>query len=302
MLKPPVYTTLMNNAHFAGDLPVSEIGVVRTREMLARRVVIYDTTESGKHLQEASDCPFLVPPFSAFWVEGGLSNRNPKVCWGAMVEIDERGGGWLWWNVHAWIKNTERVYAVGRDVFATKDGIEVPGQRTVGGWLHHPVHFHFPRKAWADSYHGSTDDQIDRDFGNSQLCNVTAHVIAAIGSLSYANSVAVRQQMDAELVRKTAKYGGDTDRVHTISVSVGVAKNRRVLDLSQAGKGGVMPLHKCRGHIARYGPKWGNGLLFGKYEGEYVIPSCVKGKKSNGETHPNYCIKAPAPTAVTHSI
>ena len=49
------------------------------------------------------------------------------------------------------------------------------------------------------------------------------------------------------------------------------------------GAGG-RPLHSVRGHIARYGPKWGRGLLFGKIEGEFWIPQHARGAAEHGTT------------------
>lgn len=49
----------------------------------------------------------------------------------------------------------------------------------------------------------------------------------------------------------------------------------------EPGMGGV-PLSTVRGHVARYGPQWGRGLLFGKYEGEFWIPAHARGDATHG--------------------
>lgn len=46
--------------------------------------------------------------------------------------------------------------------------------------------------------------------------------------------------------------------------------------------GSGAPLHSVRGHIARYGPKWGRGLLFGRIEGEFWIPQHARGSAERG--------------------
>jgi len=48
------------------------------------------------------------------------------------------------------------------------------------------------------------------------------------------------------------------------------------------------PLSPVRGHRALYGPKYGRGLLFGKYEGEFWIPPHVRGNAEFGEVEHSY--------------
>lgn len=52
------------------------------------------------------------------------------------------------------------------------------------------------------------------------------------------------------------------------------------------------PLSMVRGHVARYGPKWGRGLLFGKYEGEYWISQHHRGSADAGEIEHEYVTEA----------
>lgn len=53
---------------------------------------------------------------------------------------------------------------------------------------------------------------------------------------------------------------------------------------------GDMPLHRCRAHYACYGPQYGRGLLFGQYEGKYLIPAHLRGKSKNGIVDSSYRI------------
>ena len=54
----------------------------------------------------------------------------------------------------------------------------------------------------------------------------------------------------------------------------------------------LMPLTSVRGHKAKYGPKYGRGLLFGKYEGEYWIPQHARGLHELGEVEQHFDFEA----------
>lgn len=53
-------------------------------------------------------------------------------------------------------------------------------------------------------------------------------------------------------------------------------------------------LHLSRGTFHEYGPKYGKGLLFGKYEGRYWIQPHVKGNRTRGTVQKQYVVAAPA--------
>lgn len=62
---------------------------------------------------------------------------------------------------------------------------------------------------------------------------------------------------------------------------------------------GPVPLTHVRGHFAHYGPKYGKGLMFGKYEGRYWIPQFAYGRgEGDDEAAPTYELR-PAMTAAT---
>lgn len=46
-----------------------------------------------------------------------------------------------------------------------------------------------------------------------------------------------------------------------------------------------------RGHFASYGPAYGRGLLFGKYEGRFFIPPHVRGSKDVGESVQEFTLR-----------
>ena len=43
-----------------------------------------------------------------------------------------------------------------------------------------------------------------------------------------------------------------------------------------------MPLTSVRGHFREYGDAYGKGLLFGKHEGRFFIPSFARGELEHG--------------------
>lgn len=51
------------------------------------------------------------------------------------------------------------------------------------------------------------------------------------------------------------------------------------------------PLSSVRGHFAQYGPKYGRGLLFGKYEGRYWIPQHLRGSEILGVSEQEYLVE-----------
>jgi hypothetical protein len=51
------------------------------------------------------------------------------------------------------------------------------------------------------------------------------------------------------------------------------------------------PLSSVRGHYAQYGPKYGRGLLFGKYEGRYWIPQHIRGSEILGVSEQEYLVE-----------
>jgi hypothetical protein len=52
-------------------------------------------------------------------------------------------------------------------------------------------------------------------------------------------------------------------------------------------------LHRCRGHFARYGPKYNRGRLFGKLEGRFWIPETERGNPEHGEVKHVYNVNPP---------
>jgi hypothetical protein len=87
--------------------------------------------------------------------------------------------------------------------------------------------------------------------------------------------------------RRVARLGVDVHEIHVKPFG----QWRRRTGSSDPIRLGSMPLHMVRGHVARYGPRWGRGLLFGKYEGEYWIPPHTAGRDVDGESRSDYVVE-----------
>lgn len=69
----------------------------------------------------------------------------------------------------------------------------------------------------------------------------------------------------------------------------------RPLSRSYKGKGtplsADLPLHGVRGHPVLFGPKYGRGLLFGKYEGRYWVRPHQRGNPGSGTSEQRYVVE-----------
>jgi len=117
--------------------------------------------------------------------------------------------------------------------------------------------------------------------------SAAAIVTKAITFLNMRN-VDVLEPVRSRPVRR--RLGRTGVHVHEIHVTP-VGRWRRRLGSSEPVRLGSMPLHMVRGHVARYGPRWGRGLLFGKYEGEYWIPPHTAGRDTDGESRSDYVVE-----------
>ncbi len=111
----------------------------------------------------------------------------------------------------------------------------------------------------------------------------------ALTTLSCKNVSLKSHDNDPQQVRRAMKrFGGNPDsyRYHTLIVRPPGAKSG-----SPGIEIGAMPRHVCRGHFAEYGPQFGKGLLFGKYEGRFFVPPHLKGDKKNGVVEKDYEVR-----------
>lgn len=102
-------------------------------------------------------------------------------------------------------------------------------------------------------------------------------------------SLAPHEGDPKQVSRAIKRHGGTPDsyRYHTLVVRPPGAKSD-----SPRQDIGIMPRHVCRGHFSEYGPQFGKGLLFGKYEGRFYVPPHLKGDKKNGIVEKDYEIPA----------
>lgn len=60
------------------------------------------------------------------------------------------------------------------------------------------------------------------------------------------------------------------------------------------GEGRTKRLHHVRGHFSEYGPEYGKGKLFGKYEGRFFIPPHIRGDLQEGTVAKTYKLGKPS--------
>jgi hypothetical protein len=85
--------------------------------------------------------------------------------------------------------------------------------------------------------------------------------------------------------RQVARTGVTVNEIHVKPVSRSYRGHGVPLSDFDAG-----PLSAVRGHFASYGPAYGRGLLFGKYEGRFWIPQHVRGAAEIGEREHEYVV------------
>lgn len=101
-------------------------------------------------------------------------------------------------------------------------------------------------------------------------------------------SLAARDNTPRHARIAAKRHGGNPDdyRYHVLVVRPAGARSD-----APAQELGTMPHHVCRGHFSEYGPKYGKGLLFGKYEGRFYVPPHLKGDKKNGTVAKDYEVR-----------
>ena len=116
-------------------------------------------------------------------------------------------------------------------------------------------------------------------------------VIALLDTINLCNCVNVivvepdRSARRAER-RRLERTGVTVSEIHVRPVSKSYrGKGQRLMP-------GDTPLSSVRGHFASYGPRFGRGLLFGKYEGRFWIPQHVRGAAEFGEVEQSYVMEA----------
>lgn len=107
------------------------------------------------------------------------------------------------------------------------------------------------------------------------------------------NVETVQHQPNAKLSRAhRRRHGRELVTYHTLAIEPMKRVLRTEGDIEHTGI--KKALHICRGHFAHYGEKYGKGKLFGKHEGQFWVPSHVRGSVDVGIADKDYAVKAPA--------
>ena len=99
---------------------------------------------------------------------------------------------------------------------------------------------------------------------------------------------------NVEVLEPTSRPRHERRRIERTGVTVSeihvtkIGKYRRHDGPRRLGDG--VPLSTVRGHVARYGDKYGRGKLFGKYEGEFWVPAHLRGTAEVGEVKHDYVV------------
>lgn len=110
--------------------------------------------------------------------------------------------------------------------------------------------------------------------------------LAALTFLNCRNvTVAVPHRQRAQ-ARRLDRIGVEVTEIHVYSMGRTVQGTRPL-----SSEGGV-PAHTVRGHLARYGPKYDRGLLFGKHEGMFWRPMHARGNPVHGTREHEYVLEA----------
>jgi hypothetical protein len=140
---------------------------------------------------------------------------------------------------------------------------------------------------WGVGSNGRIFAPVDHEYLNGHAIFdelVTQHYILGIK-----NIVLEDQKIeDRSLTKRLLKMRGSGQAVYKTLV---VQKPGTQYKGSPGLPLGAMPFHGVRGHVRDYGPKYGKGLLFGKYEGRFLIPPHTRGDEANGVVDKDYEVR-----------
>lgn len=255
------------------------------RHRIVTSPIIVDTrvrdeeAEAGRPWHFA-DYKTVAWPFNQFWLEGRTVRGD---LYGALIEVSRDCKQWpVMSNAPDGAEHLidlryvvtchgSLIHAVGRQALFLDESFEL---------ITHQLD---QCKVHAAPGPGSTHLDI-KDFSNvvSTLCD---DVLDCLLLLSCKNVSLESRQLDRKQVKlATKRYGDGGYKYHVLVVRPPSAKSSS----GPAQEIGVMPRHVCRGHFAEYGPKYGRGLLFGKYEGRFFIPPHMKGSANRGVVEKDY--------------
>lgn len=111
-------------------------------------------------------------------------------------------------------------------------------------------------------------------------------LLAALNFMSARNVELVEPSRSRAETRRLERIGVSPEVIHVFPAG------RQTRRAEGAPSEGSVPLTSVRGSWARYGPKYGKGLLFGKYEGKFWRPPTARGDVEAGERSPDYVLRA----------
>jgi len=245
---------------------------------------LFDSSEPEKSPWDEAD--IVTPPFSRMWIEYGYPphvDPSGKGRCGALVLVDhyptaDMPGSFALVLAQA-IDGTPPVIGYGAVTFE----IGIDGRMTKDCKLFTP----YEHEHWNDLQRSQWRD--DQSF--------QAGLMAAIISMLHTKNVTTDEQpIDARHAKHCLRKFGEREGGYKFrTVNVWDKPLREYIrEAKDAVNKGLMPLHKCRGGYAKYGPEFGKGLLFGKYSGRFFHPPHMRGKAKNGITHKDYRVAVPA--------
>lgn len=125
----------------------------------------------------------------------------------------------------------------------------------------------------ADLYNMPLSDEVDDEWSRNALLSM----LKAVTFLNCRNVTLVEPARSRAQRRRFERAGVRLSEIHVFPSGTTVRGHSMPV-------GSGTPLHSVRGHLARYGPQWGRGLLFGKIAGEFWIPQHARGAAEHGAT------------------
>lgn len=249
------------------------------------------SVDDGEYNSPETDFPNISPPFSTFWVEfanprtlnvgGKLIEAHPSqpARWGALVRSKQvEGIGWeLSFAIAGELPSGVAYYPlVEMKVYANEDG-----SVREGIW---PTVAALPRGAY---------EELPADFAIAQF--MVRPMLLALSFMHCKNVIVTDNEgrYANRQERRAAERRGDPPLVTYKTLQIEPMKKVLATEGDIERNGLAKALHICRGHFAEYGPEFGKGKLFGKYEGRFYVPAHVRGNADQGVVHKRYNVKAP---------
>lgn len=282
---------------------------------LATRGPIVDLTAISNELVHTKteinlyeDHPCISPPWDdAIFAWVGQSGRVRLVAMSAAdrtIEADEDAARWEphpdsdfdWDSDVRWVLTLGLWLDVGLRYRSSPDSIQARVlSGPAHGWLIAVGHQGDPLDIhWIDLPHddlviGDANGPVtpDNDAQFQFMQTSLVHVLQALNFLNCSNVDIVEPKRPRSERRRIERTG-----VHVHELTV-YPKGSSTRSRDGGPAEGGSPMHSVRGHFSEYGPKYGKGLLFGKYEGRFWIPQHARGSSEHGVDVHDYKLVEP---------